>query len=198
MLQHSLRFLADRLLDDAIGRVSNRVCSLLCLDLLCFTSSDMDVDFLTAHLRPRQTNNDNITISTYHTGIKTDIDIDVLQQVAVKMVVLSIDSYNKLLQTEQIIIEIGDEDVREQVAVHKGFLALRSTYLAQQLDKSGMMEQEGKIQITNVPSSAVKLFVKWCYEGRLHFPFKEGEKVNIAKLSKRKALLIDVWFFCDM
>lgn len=112
------------------------------------------------------------------------------------MVALGINEYNRLLQTEQIIIEIGDDDVREQIAVHQGFLALRSTYLARQLDKPGMLEKEGKIQITNVPRSAVKLFVKWCYEGRLHYPW-EDQKVSSVKLLKRKALLIDVWFFCD-
>ncbi|CAK4034322.1 Hypothetical predicted protein [Lecanosticta acicola] len=95
---------------------------------------------------------------------------------------LDAEAYNWLLKTEQVTLEVSHAEKGQGRAITK---------------PGSLVDKDGKLQLANGPAAAVKILVPWCHGGQLHYVF-ECQKVGASDLDKRKSILIDIWFFCDM
>ncbi|EME45465.1 hypothetical protein DOTSEDRAFT_23486 [Dothistroma septosporum NZE10] len=105
---------------------------------------------------------------------------------------LTTDQYTRLLETERVILTAKGS--KEQIFVHKGFLALHSTFFAKVIDKPSAVNEAGQAGFEiDCAATAIRIFARWCYEGQFHRI--DVPHASIETLIQRKLLLIDLWIF---
>ncbi|KAK5119683.1 hypothetical protein LTR85_007259 [Meristemomyces frigidus] len=101
---------------------------------------------------------------------------------------LSGDAFVKALQSDPIQFIVGPTAV--PLTISKALLCHKSETFAKLLSKPGLLE----LRLPNVGADVGKIFVCWCYQGRL-----QGLGVNPSAADRRewKELLINLWLLGD-